>query len=222
MNRNAVTLAAAAAIALSLAACGKSSNVSTQSAAASSAPAAGGTVLVTKGTTFSGKLGQEISSKKNHDGDTFTLTEQDTLFHQAPALHGAVIDGHLENVQAAGLGKKPGMTIVFDDIKLADGTSAPISVKVDNIGTFDAKSHHLRTVGLMIGGAMAGHMAAGAHHGGVLGAAGGYMLSQQMKTDIDVKPGTIVVVKFVSDAVSGSASAASDAPAAPEASPSGM
>jgi len=176
--------------------------VSTQSAAASSAPAApGGTVIVTKGTKFIGKLGQEISSKKSHDGDTFTLSQADTVFYRIPNLHGALIDGHLENVHPAAVGKNPAMTIVFDDIHMPDGSKVPINVKIDNLGAFDAKSHHWRTLGLMLGGAIAGHMAAGQHHGGLLGAAGGYIVSQQMKNDIDVKPGTQIEVRFLSDAV---------------------
>jgi hypothetical protein len=201
-------IAAALAAAAVLSACSKSSNVTTQSAAASS-PAAGGTVVVKAGTKFDGKLQSEISSKTSHDGDTFTLAEQDTIFNKNPDLHGAVIEGHLEGVSPAGLGKKPAMTIVFDDIRLPDGTTAPIAVRIDNMGTFDAKSHHWRTIGMVIGAGVAGHMAAGKHHGGMLGAAGGYMLSQQMKTDIDVKPGSIIQIKFLKDAtasVSGSAS----------------
>ena len=199
-----LTCAALAAICgLSLAACGKSSNVKTESAGATSTTAAAGPVLVEAGTVFYGKLQQELSSKKSKDGDTFQLDETDTLLHKDPALHGAVIDGHLEGVSPAGLGKKPAMTIVFDDIKMPDGTTAPINVKLVSLGAFDAKSHKMRTIGLMVGGAIAGHAAAkaaGKKHGGLMGAVGGYALSQEMKTDIDVKPGTTLEVKFLSDA----------------------
>jgi hypothetical protein len=217
MKKSTLALALVALLATSLTACGKSSNVSSESANAGSAMQAaggGGTVLVAKGTQFEGKLNKEIDSKTSHDGDTFTLTETDTLFKKDPALHGAVIDGHLAGVTPAGVGKKPGMTIVFDDIKMPDGTTAPINVQLVNMGAFDAKSHHMRTAGMMIAGAVAGHMAgkmAGKSHGGLLGAAGGYALSQQMKSDIDVKPGTILEVQFLSNAT---ASANSAAPAA--------
>ncbi len=195
----------ATAFALSLAACGKSSNVSTQSAGSSAQTAANGTgaTLVKAGTVYNGKLQQEINSKTSHSGDTFVLVETDTLFHKDPALHGSTIDGHLENVTPAGMGHKPGMTIVFDDIKMADGTKAPVNVTLLSMNEFNAKSHKMRTLGLMAGGAVAGHMAAhaaGKKHGGLLGAAGGYALSQEMKSDIDVKPGTVVQVKFNNDA----------------------
>jgi hypothetical protein len=185
---------------LALCACGGSSNVHTESAAAGAAsPAAGGTVLVTAGTQFKGKLAPEISTKTSHDGDTFTITRSD----------GAVIDGHLEGVSAAGIGHKPALTVVFDDVRLPDGEKAPINVTLVNVGAFNAKSHHWRTIGMVLGGGAAGHMAAGQHHGGMLGAAGGYMLSQQMKTDVDVKPGTVIAVKFVNDAVAQPSPAAS-------------
>jgi hypothetical protein len=174
-----------------LCACGRSSNVSTQSAASGAPAASGGSVLVPAGTQFRGKLQNEISTKKSHDGDTFTIVRSD----------GAIIEGHLAGVSAAGLGKKPALTVVFDDVRLPDGQNAPINVQLVNVGAFNAQSHHWRTIGMVLGGGTAGHIAAGKHHGGLLGAAGGYVLSQQMKTDVDVKPGTVIAVKFVSDAV---------------------
>jgi hypothetical protein len=183
------TIAAGLAAAIGLTACGHSSHVTTQSAV-TGAPSAGGDVLVTAGTEFRGRLQQEIATDKSHDGDTFTIVQPN-----------ATINGHLENISAAGMGKKPTLTIVFDDIKLADGRTAPIDVRLLHVGTFDAKSHHWRTIGMMLGGAVAGHIAAGKHHGGLMGAAGGYLLSQQMKTNIDVKPGTLIAVRFLHDAV---------------------
>ena len=104
-----------------------------------------------------------IGTKTSHNGDAFTLTQTDTLFHKAPALHGAVIDGHVDGVVAAGPMKNPAMTIVFDDIRLADGTKEPVNVVLLSTKQFDPKSHKLRTIGLMIGGAVAGHAIAAEH-----------------------------------------------------------
>ncbi len=194
--------ATAALLLIALAACGKSSNVSTQSAGAGAAAAnsaAAGTVVAPAGTVYRGKLDKEISSKTSHDGDTFALVGTEAT----GALAGSSVEGHLANVHAAGLAKKPAMTIVFDDLRLADGTKVPIDVQLLSENDFGAKSHHLRTIGMMMGGAVAGHMAAGKRHGGLMGAAGGYMLSQEMKTDIDVKPGTVVAVKFLAPVTAG-------------------
>lgn len=219
MNIKHFVIAFGLVAAVALTGCGKSSNVSTQSAATSAAESGGspsGPVLVKAGARFQGRLQQEISTKKDHDGDTFTIVQHDTFLHSGdPALKGAVIDGHLENVSAAGLGKKPSLTLVFDDMKLPDGTTAPIHVKVLNLGAFDAKSHHWRTLGMVVAAGAAGHMAAGAHHGGMAAAAGAYMLSQEMKTDVDVKPGTMLELQFVDPVVATAGSPAAAATSSP-------
>jgi hypothetical protein len=97
--------------------------------------------------------------------------------------------------------RNPKMTIVFDDIRMPDGTKQPVNVQLISFRAFSPRTHHLRTLGMMIGGAVAGHeMAkrAGRHHGTLYGVAGGYALSQQLKTDINVPAGTILVVRFKS------------------------
>ena len=210
MNRPYRVSLAAASFLLALAGCGHSSNVSTQSAAAQSATTTGGPVLVKAGTVFYGKLAETMSSKSTPDGTAFQLIHVNTLMHHDPALDGVSIDGHVENVTRAGLGKKPGMTIVFDDIAMPNGAKAPIEVKLVSMRAFGAKSHHLRTLGMMIGGSVAGHMVAGKHHGGMMGAAGGYVLSQEMKTDINVKRGTVLEVRFLKDASAAGSPAASN------------
>lgn len=173
--------------AIGLSACSRSSHVST--ASSTMAPGSGsGSIVVPFGTTFRGKLKQEIDTKTSHDGDTFSIV----------ARNGETVNGHLSNVRAAGIGKKPALTLVFDNVTMPDGSvGTPVVATIENIGTFNAKTHHLRTLGLMAAGAMAGHVAMrGKHHGGLAGAASGYVLSQEMKTDVDVKPGTTIVLKF--------------------------
>ena len=188
----------AVSFALVLAACGHQANVTTRSAGAN-APAAGGVTLVAAGTDFYGKLQQPISTKTSHDGDTFTLAQTDTLLHKNAQLHGSSIEGHLENVHPAGTMRKPSLTLVFDAIRMPDGSTAPVDVKLLSVKKFEPRTHHLRTIGMMIGGAIAGHEVSkhtGKGHGATMGAAGAYVLSQQMKTDIVVPAGTVIEVKF--------------------------
>ena len=193
-----VRAAAAASIAaFALASCGHKSAVTTESAGGN-APS-GGTVVAQKGTVFYGKLDKAVGTKVSHDGDTFTLAQTDTLFHKSPELAGAIVDGHVENVHAAGPGRNPSMTIIFDDIRLSDGTKEPVNLAIVSTKEFDPKTHHMRTIGLMIGGAIAGHMAAkraGMRHGGLMGAAGGYALSQELKTDVEVPAGSLVELRL--------------------------
>ena len=134
---------------------------------------AGATVLVKAGTTVYGKL----------------VAASDTMFHKnPPSLAGAMIEGHVTGVQAAGLGKPAKLTIVFDDVKMADGSAAPADVRLTSLKAFGAKSHHLRTMGMVVAG-------------GTMGAVGGFVLSQSMKTDIVVPAGTVLEVKFLKDAI---------------------
>jgi len=151
---------------------------------------------------FFGKLEQPIGSKASKDGDTFVLDETRA---SDPSLKGAAIDGHLEGLQAAGPMRNPKMTIVFDDVRLPDGTKAPANVQLVNLKAFSPQTHHLRTIGMMITGAMAGHAVAARKHGALVGAVGGYALSQQLKTDIVVPAGTVLEVKFLSPVNNGAA-----------------
>ncbi len=63
--------------------------------------------IAPRGTEFEARLNTELSTKRLHDGDTFTLTEHEGFFHHAPAaLKGATIDGHVENVSAGAHGPR--------------------------------------------------------------------------------------------------------------------
>ncbi len=181
----------------------------TAAAVAALAPAVSAqTVLAPRGTEFEARLNSELSTKRLHDGDTFTLTEHEGFFHHAPpALKGATIDGHVENVSPARMGHGASMNVFFDDVKLADGTSAPLDAKVTSTKALEPKTHHLRDLGLIVGGAVVGHHVAasrGMKHGGLAGAAGGFALATSLKSDIDVKRGTILHLRLNRELVPGS------------------
>jgi hypothetical protein len=157
--------------------------------------------LLKKGAELDGTLQQTLSSKTTANGTTFTLTEKDTFFHHNPALKGATIDGHVENVSPAGPTHKATMSVVFDDVKMPDGTTYPLDARVTSMSVFEPHTHHIRDAGLVLGGFVAGHMAAGKHHGGLAGAAAGVALASSLKSDIVVKSGTLVKMKLNSDLV---------------------
>lgn len=198
------------ALVMLLVACGHSSKVQTKSAGAANSVPPGAAVVVPAGTDFYGKLQQPIGSKSSKDGDTFQLQQTDTMLHKNAALHGTVVDGHVEDVHAAGPMHKPSMTIVFDDITMPDGTKAPVNVQLVSMNKFEAKTHHLRTIGMMIGGAVAGHEAKKhmGHGGSFVGAVGGYALSQALKTDIYVPAGTVLELRFKAPVTAGAATSA--------------
>jgi hypothetical protein len=199
-------------VCLALIVAGCSSNSSSQS---SSAPAgqsttqattggASGTTLATRGTEVDAVIRQELNSANNHQGDPFTLVEKDTFFHKNPTLHGAAIDGHVENVSAAKPLHSASMTVVFDDVRLPDGSTAPIHATILSMGDFQPKGHTLRNIGIVVGSAVAGHMLAkktGGHMGTLMGAAAGVALASSLKSDIVVMPGTVVRLRLLDDLV---------------------
>jgi len=160
-------------------------------------------VLAKKGAEIDGTLQQTLNSKTSHDGDTFTLVEKDTFFHKNEALHGATIEGHLERVTPAAATHKATMLVIFDDVKLPDGSSVAIDPRIKSMSTFEPKTHHVRDAGLIVGGAVAGHMMARHAHGGLAGAAAGFALSSTLKSDINVKTGTLVKLVLKHDLVAG-------------------
>jgi hypothetical protein len=189
----------ACALIAALTACGHRAPVNVRSAAGTTV-AGGGSVILTAGTEYDGRLSAPIGTKTSHEGEAFTLTYAGGAFHNNPALQGTSIDGHVEDVRPAGPMRRPTMTIVFDDIRMPDGTTHPVDAKILSLNEFQPKSHHLRTIGLMIGGAIAGHMAAkhtGHKHGALAGAIGGYVLSQTLKTDIYVPQGSVVRLRLL-------------------------
>jgi hypothetical protein len=202
--------AAFACVALTAAAC--SSNSSSQSSNAPGAQSTGqsmaggasGTVLAARGVEVDAVMQKELNSGKDHQGDAFTMVEKDTFFHKNPALHGAIIDGHVENVAAAKPLHGATMTVVFDDVRLPDGSTAPVHASILSMGDFQPKGHTLRNIGIVVGSAVAGHMLAkktGGHMGTLMGAAAGIALASSLKSDIVVKPGTVVRLRMIDDLV---------------------
>ncbi|HEY5093768.1 MAG TPA: hypothetical protein VII69_01490 [Candidatus Eremiobacteraceae bacterium] len=208
MNKSTLCLVAAYA-AFSIAACSSNSSSqsganapSNQSTAQTGSGGGSGTTLAARGAEVDAVVQQELNSATNKQGAAFTMAEKDTFFHKNPALNGAVIDGHVENISAASPTHKATMTVVFDDVRLADGSTAPIHAAIVSMGTFEPKGHTLRNIGIVVGSAVAGHMLAkktGSHMGTLVGAAAGVALASSLKSNIDVKSGTLVRLRLLDD-----------------------
>ena len=167
---------------------------------AAAGPALAQSSFAPAGAQFEARLDQELNSKRLHDGDTFTLTEHDGFFHKAPpALKGAKIEGHVENVSAARHDHAATMNLILDDIVMADGTTAPIDAQITSLKELEPRKHLLRDTGIVLGSAVAGHMIGKKHgvkHGGLIGAGAGFVLATRLKSDIVVKRGTLLHLKL--------------------------
>jgi hypothetical protein len=161
------------------------------------------TVIAKKGTIVYGTLLEPLNSKTNHNGDKFTLSEHDSWFHHNPELKGGIIEGHIENVSPASATHKATMSVIFDDIKLPDGSLAPIHAQILSAKVFEPQTHIFRDTGIILGAAVVGHMVGskmGQQHGGLAGGAAGFALVSTMKSDIKLSKGTIIKLKLTEDA----------------------
>ncbi|HEV2644341.1 MAG TPA: hypothetical protein VGT98_16640 [Candidatus Elarobacter sp.] len=168
---------------------------------AMAAPVLAQSAFAPAGAHFEARLDQELNTKRLHDGDTFTLTEHDGFFHKAPpALKGAKIEGHVEHVSAAHPGHAATMSLILDAIVMADGTKAAIDAQITSLKELEPRKHHLRDTALVIGAAVAGHEMGKKHgvkHGGLMGVGTGFAIATTLKSDIDVKRGTILHLKLL-------------------------
>jgi hypothetical protein len=165
------------------------------------------TVLAHKGAQLDGTLNDTLDSGKDPNGKTFTLTEHEGFFVKNPALKGATIDGHIENVTPANGMKlqKATMSIVIDDIKMPDGSVVtPVQIGIKSLKELEPKTHKLRDSAVIVGSAVAGHFVSKktGHSGGTLaGAATGFALVNTMKSNIVLKRGTLIRMKVNDDIV---------------------
>jgi hypothetical protein len=166
--------------------------------------------LAAIGTEVDGALQEGLNSSKSKVGDTFSLLERDTFFHKNPQLNHALIEGHVTAVSPASPLHNATMSVAFDDIRFADGSSMPFHATIISLGDFEPKSHMLRNTGIVIGSAVVGHMIAkhtGNKMGTIAGAAAGVALASSLKTNIVIKPGAIIRLKLTEDLAVGPAPA---------------
>ncbi|MEP6742456.1 MAG: YMGG-like glycine zipper-containing protein [bacterium] len=173
---------------------------------------ANGDFVITNGETVIGVLENGISTQTAREGDRFTITVRQPVQYE-----GAVIEGHISNVQRSGrLTGRSQMTLNFDTIRLRDGgsyrfagilesvrTTQGDTVRVDNEGSVRDSSQTTKTeqraaIGTAVGaiiGAIAGG-GKGAAIGAIVGAGGGAgSVYVQGRDDLDLGAGTELTIR---------------------------
>lgn len=168
--------------------------------------------IVANGETVVASLNRGLSTESAREGDRFTATVR-----QPSHLEGAIIEGHVSNVQRSGrITGRSQMTLNFDSIRLRDGrsyrfaglvesvrTTRGETVKIDNEGVVRDDSQTNKTVqrtaiGTAVGaiiGAIAGG-GKGAAIGAIVGAGGGAgSVYVQGREDLDLEQGTELTIR---------------------------
>ena len=171
-----------------------------------------GDFAITNGETVIGVLETGLSTQTVREGDRFTITVR-----QPAQYEGAVIEGHVSNVERSGrLTGRSQMTLNFDTIRLRNGGSHRFAgilesvrttqgdiVRVDNEGAVRDTNQTTKTaqraaIGTAVGaiiGAIAGG-GKGAAIGAIVGAGGGAgSVYVQGREDLDLGAGTELTIR---------------------------
>jgi hypothetical protein len=155
-------------------------------------PIPGGAVINTT-------LGTELNTGSAYIGQPITLTVQQQSQGSESALAGATIYGKVVQAQAASQGTNPAIQIAVDSISLAGNADPqPLAAKVLKIdptsGSMIAKEAGGALAGMLIGNWIGKKY--GSNVGGLLGAAGGYLLTANSKANLRVPAGTPVTLQL--------------------------
>ena len=149
------------------------------------------------GTNVFGTLSTDLDTKDVNVGDGFTLHLVPPYPNDDQSFAGAYVRGHVANVVRAGQGRKAELDLAFDQIVLPDGATAPVTGHVVRV----QEAHHTAVAQQAVGaaaGMIVGNIlgkAIGTNVGGLLGATGGFLYANNLKTNFDLPKGSTVVVQ---------------------------
>ncbi|GAC1391548.1 MAG: hypothetical protein NVSMB31_09060 [Vulcanimicrobiaceae bacterium] len=162
--------------------------------------ASAATLSLPTGSEMSVTIDQTLDSHSAQAGDRFTAHVVPPYPFGNQALSGAVVTGEIISVQHAGQGTKPAIAIKFDSIRLRDGSSAPMDADVTQAQPKEQMKDGARVAEYTIGGLLVGNAIAKtvfhAKGGGIAGAAGGFLLGNNYKADIQFPQGSAMTVKM--------------------------
>jgi hypothetical protein len=168
--------------------------------------------VIANGESVTAVLDNDLSTATARDGDRFTATVRQPFQYE-----GAVIEGHVSNVQRSGrITGRSQLTLNFDTIRLRDGRSSRFAgllesvrttqgdtVRIDNEGSIRDNNQTTRTaeraaIGTAVGaiiGAIAGG-GKGAAIGAIVGAGGGAgSVYVQGRDDLDLLRGAELTIR---------------------------
>ena len=145
---------------------------------------------ISPGTSITGTMNHDLSSKSAQVGQTFTLSNAHSSNHD---INGATVYGHVAKVQKAGQGTKGEIDLAFDKINTRSGNVYKIAAYATNVKV-DTKSNATKELGSSAAGALVGGLIGGGV-GAILGAGGGAVYSKNSKQDVTIPQGSLVTLE---------------------------
>lgn len=151
-----------------------------------------------QGAVVKGTLAQVLNSKNVNVGDQFTLTN---VASQDGSVTGATVYGHVASVQRASMGRKAEIGLAYDRIQFADGTSTDVRGQTVSMYEKPKVNSVVKDVAGAVGGMVVGNIVGKwtgmpTNLGGGLGAAGGFIVANNVQENFMVPVGTTVSMRL--------------------------
>lgn len=159
-------------------------------------PSQAGPYVPQPGMQFEGTLSQSVSSRDAWVGEQLVLVNVNSVDQ---TITGARMFGRVVEVQKPGQGRNAEVLIRFDTLQMPNGTLYPVIGEVTHVQVKtqnNAAKEVLGTFGGMIVGNILGKWL-GTNAGGVLGAAGGYLVAKNSREDVTIPANSTVSVRLV-------------------------
>jgi hypothetical protein len=146
---------------------------------------------ISPGTTLTGTIDQNLNSSSAQIGQTVTISNAHSPNHD---INGAVIYGHVDDVQRASQGRAGKIHLAFDKVNTRAGNIYQISGYSTSMQV-DTKSNSTKEIISTAGGALVGGLL-GHGIGAVLGGGAGYAMSKNSRQNVSIPQGSLVSVQI--------------------------
>ncbi len=154
------------------------------------------TLTLGKGTEINAVMDSTLDSKTANVGDRFTMHVVQPFPQGYDDLDGAKVHGEVIKVTHANQGVKPEVVIAVNSVTLRDGSNYPLTGEITTMHPKEQHRNAARIAAMTIGGMIVGNILGKAifhtNVGGAAGAAGGFAVGYNQKSDFQLQQGSTV------------------------------
>jgi hypothetical protein len=151
---------------------------------------------IAPGAQLTGTIDQTLNSKDVQIGQRVTISN---VHSQDNNINGAVIYGHVDDVQRASQGRAASISIAYDKLRTRSGNSYVLQARTVNM-VANTKNNSLNEAGGAVAGMIIGNIIGkkiGTNAGGLVGAGGGYLYAKNAKQNLTVPANSVITVQVL-------------------------
>jgi hypothetical protein len=156
----------------------------------------GAVAQIAPGAQLTGTIDQTLNTKDVQIGQRVTISN---VHSQDNNINGAVIFGHVDDVQRASQGRAASISIAYDKLRTRAGNSYVLQARTISM-VANTKNNTLNEAGGAVAGMILGNIIGkklGTNAGGVVGAGGGYLYGKNAKQNLTVPANSLITVQVL-------------------------